>query len=156
MFYRALTSHIHTRVQIGMLNNRATQSYLNYNNQLITPRKVGIASNYCTSTHPHIHTPGDSRLSLSLLRRSAFDYSMPANLGTAHRLPRRDDMRPSKPRRHYKAPKLHKHINLNSKVSSWPDNLFVLFPLPAPSELPGSVSGPRNHSRLPAPFLPMQ
>lgn len=43
--YQPLTSHIQTQMQTELLNNGATQSYLNYNNQLITLRKVGIASN---------------------------------------------------------------------------------------------------------------
>lgn len=45
LFYRPLSSHIQTQTQIELLNNRPTRSYLNYNNQLIAPRKVGIASN---------------------------------------------------------------------------------------------------------------
>lgn len=54
LFYQALTSNIHTQIQIELLNNRPTKSYLNYNNQLITPRKVGIASNLI-NVHPHTH-----------------------------------------------------------------------------------------------------
>lgn len=43
--HQPLASHRRTQMQIELLNNRLTQSDLNYNNQLITPKKVGIASN---------------------------------------------------------------------------------------------------------------
>lgn len=111
-------TEIDTQMQTELLNN----SYVDHNNQLITPRKVGIAGNYCTPTRPHTRQPPLSSSTEKVYHRLTYTGQLGRSTQTASQ------------KRHeagqhewvYRAMNLHKHTNLSSQPSSWPVHLLVL------------------------------
>lgn len=145
--YRPLNSHIHTQMQIELLNNRATQIYLNYNNQLITPRKAGIAGNERTPTHPRQRHPPLSSSTESAYHQLFYTHQHVHSTHTCCHVEIQHKSRVGTPR-------LHKCTNLNSNISTWSGQHLSHFPLPVSPELPGSVSATPVPPPLPTRLLP--